>query len=69
MGVYNENLYRVLGMMITDIFYLVQDMYLTQHMLEPTRGENVSQPYIFYHQSKRTESKNTVPEIFSHRKI
>ena len=40
MGVYSGNLYRVLGVRMI-FFYLVQDSFLTQHVLEPTRGENV----------------------------
>ena len=41
MGVYSGHLNRVLGVKIKSFFYLVQDSFLTQHVVEPTRGENV----------------------------
>ena len=41
MGIYSGNIYRVLGVRINVFCYLVQDNFLTQHVLEPTRGENV----------------------------
>ncbi|KAK2175443.1 hypothetical protein NP493_731g01015 [Ridgeia piscesae] len=40
MGIYSGNLYRVLGVRAKSV-NLVQDSFLTQHVLEPTRGENV----------------------------
>jgi len=39
-GIYKGNLYRVLGVRIT-FKNLVQDNFLSQYVLEPTRGENV----------------------------
>ena len=42
MGVYSGNRYRVLGVIKDKKFLnLVQESFLTQHVLEPTRGENV----------------------------
>ena len=41
MGIYSGYLYKVLGERVKSFFYLVQDGFLTQHVLEPTRGENV----------------------------
>ena len=40
MGDFNH-VCRVLGVRIKSFFHLVQDSFLTQHVLEPTRGENV----------------------------
>jgi len=40
-GIYSRHLYRVLGEMIKEFFNLVQDSFLSQHVLEPTRGKNV----------------------------
>ena len=40
MGIYIRNIYRVLEVRIKS-FYLVQDSFLSQHVLEPTRRENV----------------------------
>ena len=41
MGIYSGNLYRVLGVRIKGFFNLVQDSFLTQHVLDATRGEKV----------------------------
>ena len=42
MGIYSGHLYRVLGERIKSFFLnLVQDSFLFQHMLEPTRDKNV----------------------------
>ena len=40
MGIYSENLYGVLGVRIKCL-NVVQDSFLSQHVLEPTRGNNV----------------------------
>ena len=40
MGIYSENLYGVLGVRIKCL-NVVQDSFLSQYVLEPTRGENV----------------------------
>ena len=76
-------------------FNLVQDSFLTQHVFEPTRGENMldivlssqkefvdnakiceplgcsdhNQIYFIIKEKRRTESKNTVQEKISQRKI
>ena len=41
MGIYSGHLYRVSGERIKSFFNLVQDSFLSQHLLEATRGENV----------------------------
>ncbi|KAK2176708.1 hypothetical protein NP493_644g02015 [Ridgeia piscesae] len=41
MGIYSGHLYRVLGERIKSFLNLVQDSFLSQHLLEATRGENV----------------------------
>ena len=41
MGTYNLNLYRGTGGEDQPFLSLIQDSFLTQHVLEPTRGENV----------------------------
>ena len=41
MGIYSGHLYRVPGERIKSFFNLVQDSFLSQHVLEATRGENV----------------------------
>ena len=41
MGIYSGHLYRVLGERIKSFLNLVQDSFLSQHVLEPTRGKNV----------------------------
>ena len=42
MGIYSGHLYRVPGERIKSfLFYLVQDSFLSQHVLEATRGENM----------------------------
>ena len=41
MGIYSRHLYIVLGKMIKSFFNLVQDSFLSQHVLEPTMGKNV----------------------------
>ena len=41
MGIYSGHIYRVLGERIKRFLNLVQDSFLSQHVLEPTRGENL----------------------------
>ena len=41
MGIYSRHLYRVLGERIKSFFNLIPDRFLSQHVLEPTRGKNV----------------------------
>ena len=41
MGIYSGHIYRVPGERIKSFLNLVQDSFLSQHVLEATRGENV----------------------------
>ena len=41
MGIYSGHIHRVPGERIRFLFNLVQDSFLSQHVLEATRGENV----------------------------
>ena len=41
MDIYSGHLYRIPGERIKSFFYFVQDSFLSQQVLEATRGENV----------------------------
>ena len=41
MDIYSGHIYRIPGERIKSVFYLVQDSFLSQQVLQATRGENV----------------------------
>ena len=66
MGIYSGNCYRVLKVRIKNVVYLVQDSFLSQHVLELTRGESVLDIVLSSQKEFVDDVKICEPDIFYH---